>query len=245
MSEPKQPDRLMPLRLLRYILRILERHVNEAVVAADALPLPVVIPVVLHHGEGGWTAALRLEDLFDRELVQQAGLTELVPRLSFVLDDLSQVSDEALEKRALGLLPLLTLWALRDARNRVRLESAVGHWVPLIAQLLDLPRGQEALWTLFRYIAAVADDTAAQALSQALEATKPQVKGTLMTLAEKWLAEGKAEGKAETLRKLLTLKFGELPEPALARLTAASEAELDRWIERVLNAPTLADAMPL
>jgi hypothetical protein len=174
-------------------------------------------------------------------------LHDFIPRLSFVLDDLSGLSDEALEARQLTLEPLLALWALRDARSRSRLESAVDHWVPLLAQLLDLPKGRQALWTIFRYILAVADDTVAESLSQALQARKPEAKDAIMTLAEKWFsqgeakgkAEGKVEGKAETLRKLLTLKFGELQPAISQRLATASDSDLDRFIERVLSATTL------
>jgi hypothetical protein len=41
------------------------------------------------------------------------------------------------------------------------------------------------------------------------------------------------------LRKLLTLKFGPLPEAAALRVAAADEAELDRCLERVLTAQTI------
>jgi predicted transposase/invertase (TIGR01784 family) len=260
------PDKMMPLRLLRYIIRILERHVAEAETVGEALPLPVVVPVVLHHGEAGWSAATQLEDLFDSQLVEEAGLSKLIPRLTFVLDDLNQLSDDELERRAVGLVPL-TLWALRDARNRERLERSVGRWVGALAELFRAPNGREAFGTIFRYIALVADDSAATLLTQAFDAGEPEVKEALMTLAEKWKAEGeakgkaegeakgkaegeakgkaegeakgKAEGKAETLRKLLTLKFGELSEAAASRIASASEAELDRWVERVLSADTL------
>lgn len=71
-----------------------------------------------------------------------------------------------------------------------------------------------------------------------------------MTLAEKWMAEGEvkgkaegeARGKAELLHKLASLKFGPLPEGIAERFERATIAELDRWAERVLTAPTL-DAM--
>ena len=236
-------DKLMPLRLLRYVIRILERHLDEAKSAGTALPLPIVIPVVLHHGEAGWSGPARVEELFDTELVAEAGLSDLVPRLSFILDDLSHVTDDELERRALGLVPVLTLWALRDARNPTRLSMSLGRWAATMATLLQAPNGREALWTIFRYIALVADDTVVGTLSKALDAAQPEVKDALMTLAEKWQAEGEARGrskeKAETLRKLLTLKFGELTEPVVHRIATASDAELDRWVERVLTADTL------
>jgi hypothetical protein len=68
-----------------------------------------------------------------------------------------------------------------------------------------------------------------------------------MTLADKWFAEGKVEGRAEgkvegraeALCKLLTLKFGDLPPHVSHRLRTASESEMDAFVERILGAVTL------
>jgi hypothetical protein len=56
-------------------------------------------------------------------------------------------------------------------------------------------------------------------------------------------SRGRAEGEADSLRKLLMVSFGKLTEGTEFRLTSANEAELDRWIERVLGAHTL-EAIP-
>jgi predicted transposase YdaD len=56
-------------------------------------------------------------------------------------------------------------------------------------------------------------------------------------------AKGKAEGKAELLLKLLTLRFGELPQAARARLAAADEQALMRFTERVLSASSLDEVL--
>jgi hypothetical protein len=53
------------------------------------------------------------------------------------------------------------------------------------------------------------------------------------------MQRGMAEGRADTLRRLLTLKFGELPQVFSERLGRAGEAELTLWIERVLFADSL------
>lgn len=79
-------------------------------------------------------------------------IAEFVPRLSFILDDLSHVTDEELERRALGLVPVLTLWALRDARDPKRLPMSLGRWAGTMATLLRAPNGREALWTLDQVI---------------------------------------------------------------------------------------------
>jgi hypothetical protein len=230
---------------------VLERHVQEARAPSLALPLPVVVPLVLHHSETGWTAARRLEELFHATLIGDPQILPLIPRLGFVLDDISQLSDEALEARALGLVPALTLWALRDARSPTRLVQSFNHWANAMAELVAAPNGSEALWTIFRYIALVADDSVSDTLSRAFDAAKPEVKEAIMTLAERWQAEGeargiakgKAEGKAEMLSRLLLLKFGHLPDDAQQRLGQAAEAQLDLWTERLLTAETLADVM--
>lgn len=72
---------------------------------------------------------------------------------------------------------------------------------------------------------------------------------------QKGLAEGLAKGRVEARRadraearradllKLLTKRFGPLPEDVTARVTAAGEGDLDRWLDRILTAPTLAEVL--
>ena len=54
------------------------------------------------------------------------------------------------------------------------------------------------------------------------------------------LGEGVRHRGLTLLVKLLTLKFGTLDDLTSARINAASPAELERWIERILTAPHLA-----
>jgi len=52
--------------------------------------------------------------------------------------------------------------------------------------------------------------------------------------------EGKAEGKAEGIKRLLARRFGPLPPWAEQRIAAASVAQLDAWIDGLLDAESLA-----
>ena len=65
----------------------------------------------------------------------------------------------------------------------------------------------------------------------------------LENLVKKERMEGRQEGRQEgvegTLRKLITLKFGEIPEWADARLEQASDGELDSWVAKILTADSL------
>jgi hypothetical protein len=45
--------------------------------------------------------------------------------------------------------------------------------------------------------------------------------------------------KTATLTRLLTRRFGELPDWALKRVQEASGEQIDVWLDRTLDAPTL------
>ena len=57
---------------------------------------------------------------------------------------------------------------------------------------------------------------------------------------EKGMQQGKHEGETAILERLLTKRFGPLTADTRAKLNAASLEELDRWADRILDAPTLA-----
>jgi hypothetical protein len=241
-------DGLMPFRILKYVVKILDRHLAEHGGAQGALPLPVVIPVVLHHSATGWTAATRTEALFDPALIAEPTILASVPRLGFVLDDISHLSDDQLAARALGMLPTLTLWALRDARRPRAARRSLSRWASVMQQLAAAESGREALLTVWRYLSLVAHDLPRQTLLATLANTPPEIKDPLMTtMAEQWIAEGEAKGRVEgirlTLLRFLTSKFGELPEHVRQRVQTAPEDALSRWTERVFNSDSLESAL--
>ncbi len=60
---------------------------------------------------------------------------------------------------------------------------------------------------------------------------------------EKGMERGILAGRRQTLRRLLQLRFGALPQDAVARVEGADAATLDRWETRVLTATSLDDAL--
>ncbi len=53
------------------------------------------------------------------------------------------------------------------------------------------------------------------------------------------IAEGRTGGKSETLARLLKRGLGPLPDEIQAHIAAADRGQLDRWLDAVLDAPTL------
>jgi predicted transposase YdaD len=236
-------DELMPLRLLKYVVRVLEWHIKEAASRGEpVLSLPMVVPIVLHHSERGWSAATRMEQLFDAELLDCLELLALVPRLTFVLDDISRLPDEALHARGLGLLPLLALWVMRDARHRERIELSLHRWAQLLNQLATSPSDRDALFTILRYLSVVSE-LSPGAIYAIIQSQAPEAKDVLMTLAEQWKAEGRTETKVASILEILKTRQKVLTPAQRAIIEHCSDmARLDAWF---VKAVTLSDANEL
>lgn len=169
-----------------------------------------------------------------------------------MLDDISHLSDESLRARALGLLPTITLWALRDARHPGRIQSSLSQWALSLRELARAESGREALLTIFRYLSLVAKNASPRTILAAIAAAAPDAKDTLMqTLAEYWKDEGRAEGELKgrtegarnVLLSLLEAKFGPLSPGDLERIESANLEELSRWAARVLSAGSVAEIL--
>jgi predicted transposase YdaD len=244
-------DALMPLRLLKYVVRVLDAHVDNAkTLGHPKLPLPLVVPVVLHHSEDGWRSSTELAALFDPVLANDPELSTLVPRLSFVLDDVSQLSDDELSKRALGAAVTLGLWALRDSRQPERLLASLPHFAGLIADLLRAPSGRDAVQALFRYLYVVAEVPPSTFFDQ-IQFHVPEATETLMTIAEQLQAKGRAEGEAKGRAEAKASAVLAVLE-ARQKVVTAEQREaielctdlslLDRWLRK---AATLNDTREL
>ena len=74
---------------------------------------------------------------------------------------------------------------------------------------------------------------------------KPGKDGIMPTIAQKYEARGEARGeimgRANTLLRQISLKFGEVPEERRRQVTSAGRAELDAWIDAVLTARNIDD----
>ncbi|ACY13722.1 Rpn family recombination-promoting nuclease/putative transposase [Haliangium ochraceum] len=233
-------DRMMPLRLLRYMVSIWERHLGEH---TDATTLPPILPVVLHHSEKGWTAPTSLGELFALSDGAREAFGPYLPELRFVLDDLSRQADEALLTREMAAQARLALLLLKNARHAQNLLALLRPWGHVILEAVTARGGIDALATLVRYTLQHTD-TDPDALKRFLiESAGDPAKEAFMTGAEKLTVQARAEARHETLRSLLTKllhqRFGELPNEVTERLHRAHAEQLEAWGERIFASDSL------
>lgn len=84
-----RPDKLMPLRVIKYTINV----INDYTEKNDSETFPLIYPVVVYHGKKEWKHSNDINDLVDssRELIDQYFLKP------FHLVDLSKIPDEELK----------------------------------------------------------------------------------------------------------------------------------------------------
>lgn len=222
-------------QLLRYAV-----HLRELTPHADTRPPTPVLTVLLHHGDAPFASASACPD---------DGIAAFQPRLPFVVDDVASQHEAAIRARALTPLATLTLLWLRFLRGLDDGDAlaAFDRWADLMRAAdrdSGLPRGHDAMRAI-GYHALRVVEVPAHELHTTFERLLQRPEETIMSTAEKLrnegITKGRAEGKAETLLRLLRRRFGDVPPHVVARLHTTTLADLDRWTDRFLDAKTLDD----
>ena len=246
-------DRWVALQLLRYIIRIWERVLADEPRLAR---LPPIIPLVVYHGESGWTAPRGLWELLDVAVREEPALARLTPSFEFLVDDLTQATDEQIFSRAMGLFAGIAAVFLRDARTPARVVPMLRRLGTMLRELWRAPNGRRAVTILLRYIWVVAD-VSQEEVAAVVENNLPEARELIMTIAERLRQEGLEQGlergreegmrtgmlggRIRIVRRQLELRFGALGEAVVQRLESSDEAALERFAERLLTARTVEE----
>ncbi len=224
------PDPGTPLQMLGYMVRIWQRYAQDR--ASRLRALPPIVPLIFYHGRERWSGALSVAEM----IAGKGELATFARRLCCVLHDLGERPTATLSRDPAvwsGLAALV-------AAFRGQPEEGV-----LRRILSGLPDGSELEMQVLSYIVRTYELTPA-VLETAARAAKPERWEALMsTVAEAWVREakvqGRAEGKAETLLRLLQRRFGPVPDSARARVAVGSAAEIDAWLDALLDAQSLTE----
>jgi predicted transposase/invertase (TIGR01784 family) len=181
-----QSDPLTVFQLLSYIVRIWEKRLR------DGMPLCPIVPLVVYHGERGWTGARSLAEL----VRSPSGLGEYQVDFRFPLLDLSQLSDDEIAGE-----PILrsTLRLLKYSRSD-QLARELAEILQLIAQ--SLPEGRLPQWiqAIGVYIMSVNKGIDSQQYKQTLKSVFP-TQFEPGSLADRLLIQGREEGRKQGIEQ--------------------------------------------
>lgn len=232
-------DRFMAVRMMGYEALFYQDLIRQGELTPEG-KLPLVIPIVLYNGEGSWWAALELEDLIE-QVDPEADLFR--PRLKYRLIDEGSYPLEDLAGRKNLAAVLFWLEKTPDPADVQRGISRLVEWLgrPEDGGL----RSAFAVWLQRVRLPGQGiqeeDVPAVLGLEDFRNMLEKRVEEWNRLLLEKGRQEGRQEGEARLLLRLLEEKFGPLDTRSRERIGSADADRLLDWGARLIKARRLRD----
>ena len=227
MEHKSSPDQAARLQLLRYVVRILSDWYDQN---QRQLPLPPILPLLAYQGPRGWTFSCEFMDLFG---AVPEPLRAYLPAFRHAMIDLTQIDDDDLSEELRLRAFLKALKYTRRPDLRECMDLVLAEWSAL---------GENDFSVILTYMgkgSKVGIDLKEfrETLLRRVPDRVEQIMGWLtQPYYEKGKAEGKAEGGASVLARLLEQRFGAVPPLLRQRIFAANVEQIEAWGERVLGA---------
>lgn len=225
MEHKSTPDRFTALQLLHYMTMIWKSVAEHPTTDSghDSRLLPMILPLVLYHGESAWRFGCDFSSLLD---LPGEAFHKYAVNFEYHLWDLSAIPDTEIKGVVLTQTFLLILKHVRDARFHEKLPGILD----LIVSLYNSDRtGLEDLRALLIYIFKAADRIDSREALQYIE-SRPVLKERIMPtiadlIGQEARLDGRTEGKLETARRMLA---DGLPVEKVLQYTGLSLDELRR-----------------
>ena len=242
-------DKGTTLQLMKYMLEIWEAKRNKE----RAKELPIIIPLVLYHGQKQWQLPTSLGELLDGYEQLPQAVKVYVPNFQYLLFDLSTYGDEEIQGSVHNRIVYTLLRDMQTKRGEALIVSILRAF-HYLHELQDKQSAVGYIETMLRYIYEVGKDLTKEDMNRMIERLENnELKGSelAMTLAEIWKNEGLQQGiqqgmqqgekqaLSRTTQTLLTQKFGELPEELKQVINQADMEVLNRIMSNVFTIATL------
>ena len=207
-------DKLMPFRLMKYMVNIWDLHIKQAG-KKNALPLPVIFPLVFYTGDGPYHGCRVFSELFeDSEMMQKVLISP------FHLIDVNTLSEEELTSH---------VWA--GTMGFIMRQSFKKHLTREILKIVDnlntigLNKHGQYVVELVKYILNIDDDhrNVAEFVNIMHDKLLPSVEEEIMTLAERIEEKGRLDGRLDEKMQIAKKLLQEKTDPAfVAKITELS-----------------------
>jgi hypothetical protein len=243
-----EPDRLMPLRALDYVVQIYRYQVREWSKTHSSLArirFAPVLPVVFYTGTRRWDSPGRLIDLVDLG----DRFESVTPAFEPLFINLPEIPAETLESQGGYFGSVLRLVQQQQARPgefQELLDQVVQH-------LETMPDAERLRWLeLLSYIMALVyharDQSEQPKLQKTIESSvqtdvhRQEIFEMRRTMADELEEKGALKNRRQVLLRLLKRRFGNVPAAVSATIRGTHDPEqLDEWLDRFATAETLDD----
>lgn len=257
-------DHFMANRIMTY-LGLLYQDIIRSQQLTKGHRLPPVLPLVIYSGKRPWTAPVQMAELINPAHPALAGFT---PRLNYFLLQENQVAEDYTQHHPNNLVGHLI--QLGNCRSPQEMRQAIAQlhqqthqpqyqeirrifaiWLGRMLKVKfknhSIPEFQD-LNEVDTMLSERIDDWMEEWKQEGLRQGKQEgLRQGIEQGIEQGIQEGRQEGRQQgevlILKKLVQLKFGELPSWAEIKIVTADTEQLERWAERILNASSLNELL--
>lgn len=218
-------DRLMLVRLLGYMCEIWADHIARN--PGAELPLPLLLPFVLHQGPEGWNISVHFEDLFRLPKEMRPAMWDYIPKFRHALLDLSKAEPMSEEE---NVRVRIILELMKRVRQKPEARRLLAFFAQLAEVLLEHPQPTQLIQRMLTYVWTVDDTLDVEMVARTID-VNPEFKNTVMTIAEQLMAKGEAKGEARGawIGKLQLLEhLMGLPQTTSEAFSGVEVAEMER-----------------
>lgn len=237
-------SRNISFQLLKYMIEIWEAKIKKE----NCNVLPMIIPLVIYHGNDKWNVQRMLSDMIVGYQGLPKEVQKYIPNYEYILYDISRYTDEEIIGEA-RLRILLTVFRDIFSKDKNKLRKSVLNAAEALARLADKQTGVEYFETYLRYILSAGHDLTKTDMNEIIVnigRTYPEGSDAIMTLADRFREEGieqgvllgmekgEAQALVKTIIRLLTKKFGSIPEDLKKEIFKLDAATLELMIDDIL-----------
>jgi predicted transposase/invertase (TIGR01784 family) len=184
------------LQLLKYMIKIWEQKVNKE----NAGKLPIIIPIVIYHGESKWDIARNMSSMIEGIESLPEGVKKYIPSYEYILYDLSPYGDEEIKGNAKLRIFLEILKAIFYKEFDDFIEVLEKSIITL-EELEQQEKGIDYFETFIRYIMNARKDITITDVYDVVKSISLERSEEIMTIAEQLIKEGMEKGIQEGMQK--------------------------------------------
>ncbi len=240
-------SRNISFQLLKYMLKIWDAKVKKE----NCSELPIIIPLVIYHGSDEWNIKTTLGEMIKGYKELPEDVKKYVPDYEYLLYDLSSYTDEEI-KGEVQLRILLTIFRDVFTKDNKAIIETVLRAAEHLGKLENQQTGIGYFETFMKYILNASRKLTKEDVEDIIkkvEASYPEGSEVVMTLAEQFREEGELTGElrgetkalSKTAIRLLTKKFGKLPEEIKNKISKLDTDVLEIIIDSIFDYEKLDD----
>jgi len=215
-------DTFVGFQLLKYCIQIWELYLKHN---KNSKKLPIILPMVIYHGEAEWGVNTDFISLVDVPENMQDAIQDYIPNFKYNLQDISHISDGEIQGNILLQIMLMTL---KYSRKTDFAEKLPGIF-ELFMKIMDDRRGIEYVEIFLEYLSHQLPNDYIDVVDNAIPDLIEKGGAKMVTIAQSWFRSGKREGKKEGKQE--------------GKLEGKLEGKIEGKLEVIRQ--MLADNMPL